>query len=93
MGERPLRRATHLSLEDSEVRVVFSDSTMNIHPQEWSGSGEVILVEIDLFRAEEGEPGEQLGLVSVDQGSLQIIKSLGPERDFRGRASLQMGRW
>lgn len=69
-------------VDEPVYRVVYSDSSMNIHPREWSADGHLILVNIDRFHAREGEPRGELGLVSVEDGSLDILKSFVGQGTF-----------
>jgi Tol biopolymer transport system component len=61
-----------LRIDGSGHRVLYSNEAMNIHPVEWSADGSQILVGIDSF----ADRTKQIGLVSVAEGSLRVLKSL-----------------
>ncbi|UCC71899.1 MAG: PD40 domain-containing protein [Gemmatimonadota bacterium] len=70
-------------LDGSERRVLYSNEAMNVHPAEWSADGSEILVAIDRL----GDGTKQIGLVSVAEGSLSVLKSLDRRGTFEESVS------
>jgi Tol biopolymer transport system component len=60
-----------IGVNDSESRVVYRDESADVNPEEWSEDGSKILVNIARH-----DGVRQLGLVSVDDGSLRVLKTL-----------------
>ena len=67
-----------LELDGSGPRTAYTDESLNVNPIEWSSDGERIVVRID----RNDEPIREIGLVTVADGSLRVLKTLGHEAPF-----------
>jgi Tol biopolymer transport system component len=67
-----------LELDGSGPRTVYADESFNLGPIEWSSDGERIVVRID----RNDEPIREIGLVTVANGSLQVLKTLDRDAPF-----------
>jgi Tol biopolymer transport system component len=65
-------------LDGSGDRVIYSNEALNVHPVEWSADGSQILVALDGI----ADRTRQIGLVSVAEGELRVLKSLDRHSSF-----------
>jgi WD40 repeat protein len=67
-----------LELDGSGPRIVYADESFDVHPMEWSSDGERIVVRLD----GNDEVIREIGLVTVADGSLRVLKTLDHEAPF-----------
>jgi Tol biopolymer transport system component len=60
-----------IEVNGSEPRVLYRDEAADVNPEEWSEDGSQILVNISRH-----DGVRQLGLITVDDGSLRVLKTL-----------------
>jgi Tol biopolymer transport system component len=67
-----------IGLDGSAPRVLYSDESINVLPEEWSSDGQWILVRI----ARRDDEIKRIGLLSVADGSLRVLKTLDRRGPF-----------
>jgi Tol biopolymer transport system component len=67
-----------LELDGSGPRILHADKSFDVHPMEWSSDGERVVVRLD----GNDEVVREIGLVTVADGSLRVLKTLGQQAPF-----------
>ncbi len=67
-----------LGLAGSDPRIVYGNESFGVGPFEWSSDGERIVVRIDRY----DESIREIGLVTVADGSLRVLKTLDRDAPF-----------
>jgi Tol biopolymer transport system component len=67
-----------IELDGSGSRIVYADESFDVHPVEWSSDGERVVVRLD----GNDEVIREIGLVTVADGSLRVLKTLDHEAPF-----------
>ncbi|MGD2217032.1 MAG: hypothetical protein PVJ64_09755 [Gemmatimonadales bacterium] len=67
-----------IGFDGSNARVLFTNEELHVDPVEWTADGTRILVSV--WRV--GDPNHQIGIVSVESGSLQVLVTLGQPASF-----------
>jgi len=65
-----------IDFDGSEPRVLYYDASFEVRPQRWSGDGEAVLV----FAVDNRD--NRIGLISVGDGTLRVLKTLGQREPF-----------
>jgi Tol biopolymer transport system component len=67
-----------IGFDGSNPRVLYSDAKLNVNPEEWTADGEQILVHVQRI----ADRVNQIGLVSADDGALQVLVTLDRRAPF-----------
>jgi Tol biopolymer transport system component len=67
-----------IGFDGSNPRVLFANEELHVDPVEWTADGTMILVSVRRV----GDPLDQIGIVSLESGSLQVLVALDQPASF-----------